>query len=407
MSVKTRYFHLFRFSALVVPAQQTWWLDRGDIMSKILHILLTDYKVDSRVRNETESLYKKGYQVDVFCLKSRDTLKKEFRRGVNIIRYGLSEYKIIKIVTAYFQFIVIALTKNYRLVHAHDFTALPIGFVISRLKRVPLIYDSHELWSESEHEKYHVYIMKIAYLTERYCAKKSNYVITVSDSIKYYLEDYFDNKRIATVRNIPSYIYSQKSNILRERFMISEDIPVFIYEGSIDQKRGINIILNAINKIKELNFRFIFLGDGSYFDDLRDYIKANHLENLVIVLRSVPQNELIKYLSSSDIGVHAISNTCLNHEYCLPNKIFEYIHSGIGMVCTDLKEMSNIVESNVIGLTFKTNDADDLAEKMTTLINNKNLIHDYKVNSYDLSKRLTWDHEFNALEKVYGELLRN
>lgn len=376
-------------------------------MSKILHILLTDYKVDSRVRNETESLYKRGHQIDVFCLKSRDTLKKEFRRGVNIIRYGLSEYKIIKIVTAYLQFIIIALTKNYRLVHAHDFTALPIGFVISRLKRIPLIYDSHELWSESEHEKYHVYIMKIAYLAERYCAKKSNYVITVSDSIKYYLEDYFDNKRIATVRNIPSYIYSQKSNILRERFMISEDIPVFIYEGSIDQKRGINIILNAINKIKELNFRFIFLGDGSYFDDLRDYIKANHLENLVIVLRSVPQNELIKYLSSSDIGVHAISNTCLNHEYCLPNKIFEYIHSGIGMVCTDLKEMSNIVESNVIGLTFKNNDADDLAEKMTTLINNKNLIHDYKVNSYDLSKRITWDHEFNELEKVYGELLRN
>lgn len=376
-------------------------------MSKILHILLTDYKVDSRIRNETESLYKKDYQVDVFCLTSRDTLKKEFRRGVNIVRYGLSEYKIIKIVTAYFQFIVSALTKNYSLVHAHDFTALSIGFVISRLKRVPLIYDSHELWSESEHENYPVHIMKMAYLIEKYCAKKSNYVITVSDSIKYYLEDYFNNKKIATVRNIPSYTYPQKSNIFREKFLISQDIPVLIYEGSIEQKRGLNIILDAINKIKELNFRFIFLGDGSYFDDLRSYIKANHLENLVVVLRSVPQNELIKYLSSSDIGVHAISNTCLNHEYCLPNKIFEYIHSGIGILCTDLKEMSKIVKSYNIGLTFNDNDAEDLAEKMKTLINNKSLIHDYKVNSYNLSKILTWDHEFAELERVYGAVLRN
>ena len=35
-------------------------------------------------------------------------------------------------------------------------------------------------------------------------------------------------------------------------------------------------------------------------------------------------DELQKYTSSADVGIHMILNTCLNHYYCLPNKLFEY-----------------------------------------------------------------------------------
>lgn len=374
-------------------------------MSRVVHILLTDYKVDSRVKNETESLNDKGYKIDVFCLKSDDTYKMEHRKGVKIIRYGLLKDKIIKILNAYIQFIFASYSEKYRLVHAHDFTALPVGFIISRLKGIPLIYDSHELWSESEHENYPRYVMKIAYRIEKYCAKKSDYIITVSDSIKYFLKIYFNNQNIATVRNIPSYTYPKSSNILRDKYSIPIEVPIFIYQGLISKNRGIDIILDSVNRLKNLRFKCIFLGDGPYLNDIQAFIRKYDLESRIITIQSVPQDELLKYIKSADIGLHAISNTCLNHEYCLPNKLFEYIHAGVGVICTNLKEMSKLVQSHNIGLTFNDNSAEDLSKKMQYLINNNNLINQYKTNSKALSMTLTWDKEFLTLEKVYEEVL--
>ena len=374
-------------------------------MSKILHILLSHYKVDSRVKNETQSLNDKGYRIDIFCLKSDDTYKVEHRKGAKIIRYGLSKGRVIKILTAYIQFIFASARVKYRLVHVHDFTALPVGFIISRLKGIALIYDSHELWSESEHENYPKYVMKIAYVIEKYCAKKSDYIITVSDSIKYFLKKYFGNQNIATVRNIPSYTYPKPSNILREKYSIPKEVPIFIYQGSISKNRGIDIILDSVERIQNLGFKFIFLGSGPYFKDVQAYMRKYRLESKIIILESVPQDELLKYIKSADIGVHAISNTCLNHEYCLPNKLFEYIHAGIGVLCTNLKEMSKLILSHNIGLTFNDNSAEDLSKKMQYLINNINLINQYKTNSKALSMTLTWDKEFLTLERVYEEVL--
>ncbi|MRS03085.1 glycosyltransferase, partial [bacterium] len=133
---------------------------------------------------------------------------------------------------------------------------------------------------------------------------------------------------------------------------------------------------------------------------------AFHLDSKIILSEAVPQNELLKYLSGGDIGVHAISNTCLNHEYCLPNKLFEYIHAGLAVLCTNLKEMSHVVRENDIGLTFQDKDPDDLASKMKHLIENTGELQRYKLNSKNLSQSMTWEHEFTVLEQLYQELLR-
>lgn len=374
--------------------------------TSVLHLLMSDYRVDSRVRNETESLKNSGYEIDVFCLKSGDTENTERRNGVRIARFGtFADRKILHILTAYLGFLYAAMRKNYRLVHAHDFTALPIGYLLSRLKSIPLIYDTHELWSESEHEDYPEQMLRLAYRIERYLAKRADRIVTVSNSINTFLQRYFENPKITTIRNIPSYTSSHQSNILRERYSIPFDIPIFIYQGAISKARGVDLILEAVKRIRHDEFRFLFLGNGPYLKEIEIFVHEHDMESKFILSEAVPQNELLAYLSSGDIGVHAISNTCLNHAYCLPNKLFEYIHAGLGVLCTDLKEMTHLVQENGIGLNFEDRNPDDLALKMRYLIEHRDQMNRYKSNSRQLSKSLTWDNEYSGLECLYRELL--
>lgn len=374
--------------------------------TSVLHLLMSDYRVDSRVRNETESLKNSGYEIDVFCLKSGDTEKTERRNGVRIARFGtFADHKILHILTAYLGFLYAAMRKNYRLVHAHDFTALPIGYLLSRFKSVPLIYDTHELWSESEHEDYPELMLRLAYRIERYLAKRADRIVTVSNSINTFLQRYFKNSKITTIRNIPSYTFSHQSNILRERFSIPADIPIFIYQGAISKARGVDLILEAVKRIRYDEFRFLFLGSGPYLKEIEHIVHEYDMKSKVILSEAVHQNELLAYLSSGDIGVHAISNTCLNHAYCLPNKLFEYIHAGLGVLCTDLKEMSHLVQEYGIGMLFEDRNPDDLALKLRCLIEHRDQMNRYKSNSRQLRKFLTWDNEYLGLECLYRELL--
>jgi glycosyltransferase involved in cell wall biosynthesis len=384
-------------------------INRGKVersATSVLHLLMSDYRIDSRVRNETESLKNRGYEIDVFCLKSGVTKKTELRNGVRIARFGIySQHKIFHILTAYLGFFYGAMRKNYRLVHAHDFTALPIGFLLSRLKKIPLIYDTHELWSESEHEDYPKRALTMAYQVEKYIAKRADRIITVSDSINAFLRHYFQNPGITTARNIPSYTFSRPSSILRERYSIPGHVPILIYQGAISKARGVDTILRAVKKIRNIDFKFLLLGNGPYLTEVQKFIHENQLESNILISGEVPQDELLRYLSSGDIGVHAISNTCLNHQYCLPNKLFEYIHAGLCILCTNLKEMSQLVRKNELGLTFADHDADDLALKMRYLIEHRDEMDRFRSNAKRLNKCLTWDNEFVGVKNLYEELL--
>lgn len=374
--------------------------------TSVLHLLMSDYRIDSRVRNETESLKNSGYEIDVFCLKSGATRKTELRNRVRIARFGIySEHKTFHMLTAYLGFFNAAMRKKYSLVHAHDFTALPIGFLLSRLNKIPLIYDTHELWSESEHEDYPKHALTMAYQVEKYIAKRADRIITVSDSINAFLRQYFQNPRITTTRNIPSYTFPYQSSILRERYSIPGNIPIFIYQGSISKVRGVDTILHAVKKLRNLDFKFLFLGNGPYLTGVQKFIHEHQLESRILIPGEVPQDELLMYLSSGDIGVHAISNTCLNHQYCLPNKLFEYIHAGLGILCTNLKEISQLVQTNELGLTFADHDSNDLSLKMQYLLEHRDQMDRYKSNSKRLKKCLTWDNEFVSVKNLYEELL--
>ena len=371
---------------------------------QILHILMSDYSVDSRVKNQTESLSEK-YQVTVMCLRSK-TNNDNLRNGVALNRHGMIfKHKIMRFISAYLSMFFSSIFKKVVCIQAHDMNALPLAYLIAKIKGIPLIYDSHELWAHSHHANFPCAVLKIAAKIERFCAKRADEIITVSDSIARHLEKEFEKKHVSVVKNVPSYVHKGKYDLFRQKYSISLNTPIFLYQGLITEARGAKLIFDAISKIdKKSDYIFVFLGNGSFLEELKELVSSHNLTNKVKVEGFVPQGELLKYTASADIGVHALDRTCLNHEYCLPNKVFEYIHSGIGMICPDLVELTKFIEENSLGAIYKSGDVNDLRITLEGFIDNPLQIEEAKYSALKAQNEYNWSVEEKILLNIYSKI---
>ncbi|WP_375752250.1 glycosyltransferase [Vibrio sp. HN007] len=375
------------------------------INKKSIHILMSEYKVDSRVRNETETL-NEIMNVEVYCLKDESGNFLENRAGITLKRFGIrTNNKYISFISSYLGMMVHSFSNKIDIVHAHDLNALLVGYIISRIKRAELVYDSHELWSESKHGNYPNWLLKLVKNIEVYFAKRADHIITVSDSIKKHLVKLFSNEKVTVLRNVPSYTHEGSFDLFREMLDIEKGAPIFLYQGLISESRGVFLILDALDLIpKDSKFQFIYLGDGPDQENLKKKIVQKKLSHYVHVLDAVSQDDLLKYTSSADIGVHALDNSCLNHDYCLPNKIFEYVNAGIGVICPNLTELKRFITKEDVGSLYETGNAKALSQQITYCIEYPDRIIEYKRASAKSRKSLNWDVEKQNLIKVYEGL---
>ena len=87
-------------------------------------------------------------------------------------------------------------------------------------------------------------------------------------------------------------------------------------------------------------------------------------------LDPVSADEVVAFLASADVGVHPLLGGFPNHEMALPNKLFEYLHAGLAIVVTDLKELGRFVRRHELGETFRSGDPADLAANVEKVLAN-------------------------------------
>ena len=232
------------------------------------------------------------------------------------------------------------------LVNCHSLSVMPLGVAFKLFGGSPIVYDTHEL--ETETASMSDLRKRLSKVAERLLIRKADAIICVSNSIADWYRKEYNLEKVNVVRNLPARTNSalgRSQNTLKEKLGIQPDEILVVYQGLLSKGRGINLLLNVFSRVEKPK-HIVFLGYGPLESKVKGYVESFPNVHLHPAVRP---HEVLGYTSSGDVGISLIENTCLSYYYSLPNKLFEYLVSGLPVVVSDFPEMSKVVEEYQCG----------------------------------------------------------
>ena len=358
---------------------------------KIIVSVISDIVTDQRVQKECNTFRKMGYDVLLIGRKSKNTfllneLNYKIIRFPNLFRRGPLMYLVFNM-----QLFFYLLFKKADVLWANDLDTLLPNFVISRLKRVRLVYDCREYFTLSVYKKMS---RKIWELLERFLFPRLKNVITVNNSIKQVYEDKY-KVPITVIRNVP---YRVETNKADEEVIIPPGKKILIIQGNgINENRGAEEAVLTMQFLPEI-FNLYFIGKGTILHKLKQMVLDLNLSDKVTFIDVLPYNEMMKYTRQSFLGlIFEKINFTDQHMFALPNKLFDYMHAGIPVLSSKAVEIKLIIEKYQTGDFIDGFDPRAIAEKIMDIAKNNELYNFWKQNTRLASEELNWQNEEKIL----------
>lgn len=265
-------------------------------------------------------------------------------------------------------------------------------------KNCRLIYDSHEYYIGVPELVSRPKIQKFWQSIERRTLPKTDAMYTVNESIAdIYRTEY--NREVKVVRNISDFkgITNIKS---REELNLPRDKHIVIIQGAgINIDRGAEEVMEAVQLMDDTIL--IFVGDGDVVPLLKTKVETENLSEKIKFFDKQPYDTLMNYTQISDVGISMDKDTNVNYRFSLPNKIFDYIHAGIPVLVSNLKEIKHIVETYNVGLVCPSHNPQEIAQYLTKILTDKTLNTTFRSNTKKASQELTWAKECEVLKTIF------
>ena len=294
------------------------------------------------------------------------------------------------------------LFRHSDLLVANDLDTLLPNYLVSKLRKLPLVYDSHEYFTGVPEIQNRPFVKWVWKNIEKLVFPNLKNVMTVSDSIaKQYEEEYRVN--VITVRNC-SRITEAIFPFSREELDINPDHLLLILQGTgINIDRGGEELIEAIGLTDGVSL--LIVGSGDRYNYLKEMTEDSGLGEKIRFIPAVSWDILMKYTKSADAGLSLDKSTNLNYRFSLPNKLFDYISAGIPIIATDLPEVSKILKEYTCGLLITRPDPEEISIVVKKLRDDKVLLSELKHNSVIASKSINWEKESQKVKDLYNSII--
>lgn len=287
---------------------------------------------------------------------------------------------------------------------ANDLDTLPANYLVSRLRRKPLVYDSHEYFTEVPELVNRPRVKAIWTKIEMALVPKVNAAYTVCESIaEVYRNKYGVDFKV--VRNLPVRAKSSNSDPMTRSHRITSDTPkIILYQGALNLGRGLEDTIKAMQFID--GAELWLAGDGDLTQNLKELAVALNLESKVKFLGRLPLQELNEVTRKADLGISLEEDLGLNYRFALPNKLFDYIQAGVPVLVSDLPEMRRIVEDSGVGTYLEFSQRSELAEAIRDALFNDEKRKVWFENMARAAIQLCWENEEKVLRGIYYPFLK-
>jgi glycosyltransferase involved in cell wall biosynthesis len=285
--------------------------------------------------------------------------------------------------------------------HANDLDTLLANRWASKLRRKPLIYDSHEYFTGVPEIQDRPKVKKAWEKIEKSIFPKLKYIFTVNQSIADLYRNQY-NKEVHVLRNVPMSDDLKKTKS-RPDLGIPLDKKIVLVQGTgINIDRGIEELLEAITIMDDTILYIV--GSGDVLQQLKERSKAQDLKNKVVFVGRLPYHEMMQYTFNADVGVTLDKDTNINYRFSLPNKIFDYIKAGLPILSSNLVELKKVINQYEIGAITINHSPEEIKSSLMRIWEDENIFLQYKKNTKKAAEELTWEKEVETLLEVYKNL---
>ena len=357
---------------------------------------------DQRVLKMAEVVSQLGADVTIIGRKmgsccETDNIQFKTMRFSMLYRRGFLFYAFFN-----FRLFFFLLFHRFDILVANDLDTLLPNFIVSRLKRLTLVFDSHEYFTGVPELERRPFIRWLWKTIEKNILPGLKYTITVSDSIagQYSLEYGISPLVIKNCSKSAADIIQYS----REELGINPDHLLLVLQGT-----GINIERGAEELIESCllneNHSLLIVGTGDIVPVLKDKVKKYNLSGRIKFFPKVPWEEMMRFTKTADAGVSLDKNISINQRFSLPNKIFDYISAGIPVIAGDLREVTKIITDFDCGIVVPEITPGEISKTVRLLHGNRELLRKLKQNARKASEIINWNRESEKVSTFYESII--
>lgn len=368
---------------------------------KITVSVITDLATDQRVIRICTSLQNMGFDVHVLARRFRESLPLEqynfqATRFLCFFKKGTLQYAEFMM-----QLFFRLLFKKTDYFLANDLDSLLPNFLIAKLRRKKLFYDTHEYFTGVPELADASFKRKIWKWLEDWIFPKLKTVYTVNESVKNAYEKEY-HIPIKVIRNVPVAVKVAPAAMPEN------------WQGKIillAQGAGLNVGRSCIEMIEALpllndRFHLVFIGGGTAWENLKQRRSDLHLEQRIDMMEKMLPSKLKSYTPLAHLGISLDAFNAKNCLFNLPNKVFDYLQAGVPLFATAIPEVKKIVHEYNCGICITDTSPAAIAFTISELFDDPIRYERLKSNALLASRELCWEKEELKLQEIYAPFLK-
>lgn len=365
--------------------------------NRVYMTVSSDLATDNRVHRCCTVLEELGYQVQLIGRLKHDSLQMP-DRSYKVRRIKLPfEKGALFYVALNLRLFLILMVHKQEFIFANDLDTLPAAFLASKLKRKPILYDSHELFTEVPELTTRPRIQKIWSTIEQLIVPQLTEMITVNTSIANIFNKKY-NITVGVVRNAaPKQVGIQA--LSNQELQLLEGQRMLIIQGSgLNVQRGIEEAVEAMAYID--NTVLFLVGDGDVIAAVKRLVEDKQLHHKVRFVGRLPYNKLLRYTAAADLGLALDKPLSLNYQLALPNKVFDYIQANTPIVSSELIEIKNLIQKYDCGEIISAVTPILIAQQINLLLADQTRLAQLKENCRRAAEFEHWGTDKKVLAEI-------
>jgi glycosyltransferase involved in cell wall biosynthesis len=292
-----------------------------------------------------------------------------------------------------------------QVVHCNDLDTLLPGVLAKKKFGCRLVYDAHEFYPVAD-SLCRWLDMKFFYLVERLLIHHADAVVTVNPMLAEAMREAYSLRRVYSVPNVETWIENRPAPSSNSRMAaLAAGRIKFLFQGRFTLARGIEEIVRTWSLVDGSKAALFLRGpDNAWRKKTMDLAaQLGLLDRSVYFLDSVTEDDLVPAAAEADVGIIPYLPLAINERLSCPNKLSQYMHAGLMIICNDLPYVKSVVAAADAGLSYTSDDLSTLAAAAAQVVGDPELLRRCQANALRFARDdFNWQVHGKTFLKLYA-----